>query len=62
VVYVAGSDGKVGVRTVQVGERAGTMWLIQDGLKTDERVIVEGQQNLKPGMPVQTRPFKGNTE
>jgi membrane fusion protein (multidrug efflux system) len=38
------------------------MWLIQDGLKTDERVIVEGQQNLKPGMPVQTRPFKGNTE
>jgi membrane fusion protein (multidrug efflux system) len=62
VVYVVGSDGKVGVRTVQVGERAGTMWLIQDGLKTDERVIVEGQQNLKPGMPVQTRPFKGNTE
>jgi membrane fusion protein (multidrug efflux system) len=62
VVYVVGSDGKVAVRTVQVGERAGTMWLIQDGLKTDERVIVEGQQNLKPGMPVQTRPFKGNTE
>src|SRR5271170_1459934 len=62
VVYVLGSDGKVAVRTVQVGERTGTMWLIQDGLKTDERVIVEGQQNLKPGMPVQTRPFKGNTE
>jgi membrane fusion protein (multidrug efflux system) len=62
VVYVVGSDGKVAVRTVQVGERSGTMWLIQDGLKTDERVIVEGQQNLKPGMPVQTRPFKGNTE
>src|SRR5271170_4938665 len=62
VVYVVGRDGKVAVRTVQVGERTGTMWLIQDGLKTDERVIVEGQQNLKPGMPVQTRPFKGNTE
>ena len=62
VVYVVGSDGKVAVRAVQVGERTGTMWLIQDGLKTDERVIVEGQQNLKPGMPVQTRPFKGNTE
>ena len=62
VVCVVGSDGKVAVRAVQVGERTGTMWLIQDGLKTDERVIVEGQQNLKPGMPVQTRPFKGNTE
>jgi RND family efflux transporter MFP subunit len=62
VVYVVGSDGKVAVRTVQVGERTGTMWLIQDGLKTDERVIVEGQQNLKPGMAVQAKPFKGNTE
>jgi membrane fusion protein, multidrug efflux system len=62
VVYVVGSDGKVAVRTVQVGERTGTMWLVQDGLKTGERVIVEGQQNLRPGMPVQTRPFKGNTE
>ena len=62
VVYVVGSDGKVAVRTVQVGERSGTMWLIQDGLKTDERVIVEGQQNLKPGMAVQAKPYKGNTE
>src|SRR5579863_2666894 len=62
LVYVVGTDGKVAVRSVQVGERTGTMWVIQDGLKPGERVIVEGQQNLKPGMPVQTRPFSGNTE
>jgi membrane fusion protein (multidrug efflux system) len=62
VVYVVGSDGRVAVRTVQVGERAGTMWIIQDGLKPGERVIVEGQQNLKPGMAVQAKPYKGNTE
>ena len=58
VVDVVGNDGKVAVRTVQVGERTRTMWVIRDGLKTGERVIVEGQQNLKPGMPVQTKPFK----
>jgi membrane fusion protein (multidrug efflux system) len=62
VVDVVGNDGKVAVRTVQVGDRTGTMWVIQDGLKAGERVIVEGQQNLKPGMPVQTRAFKADVQ
>jgi membrane fusion protein (multidrug efflux system) len=62
LVDVVGSDGKVAVCPVQVGERTGTMWVIQDGLKPGERVIVEGQQNLRPGMEVQTKPFKGGTE
>jgi membrane fusion protein (multidrug efflux system) len=60
LVDVVGSDGRVAVRPVQVGERTGMMWVIQDGLKPGERVIVEGQQNLKPGMPVETKPFKGD--
>src|SRR6266853_1829858 len=59
VVDVVGNDGKVAVRTVRVGDRTGTMWVIQDGLKAGERVIVEGQ-NLKPGMPVQTKAFKAD--
>ena len=62
VVYAVENGGKVAVRTVQVGERTGTMWVIRDGLKSGERVIVEGQQNLKPGMAVQAKPYKGNTE
>ena len=62
VVYIVGSDGRVTVREVQVGERTGTMWVIQGGLRPGERVIVEGQQTLKPGTPVQTKPFRGNTE
>jgi RND family efflux transporter MFP subunit len=62
LVDVVGSDEKVAVRPVQVAERTGTMWVIQDGLKPGERVIVEGQQNLKPGMPVQTKPFKADVQ
>lgn len=62
VVYVVGADSKVAVRTVHVSDRTPTMWVIQDGLKPGEGVIVEGQQNLKPGMPVQTKPFRGDVQ
>jgi membrane fusion protein (multidrug efflux system) len=62
VVDVVGTDNRVAIRSVQVGERTGTMWMIQDGLKPGERVIVEGQQNLRPGMAVQTKAFNGNNQ
>lgn len=62
VVDVVGNDGRVAVRTVQVGERIGTTWVIREGLQTGERVIVEGQQNLKAGTPVQTKPFQGDAQ
>jgi len=62
LVAVVGKDGRVTMRPVQAGERIGTMWVIQDGLKPGERVVVEGQQNLRQGMAVQTKPFKGDVE
>jgi membrane fusion protein, multidrug efflux system len=61
LAYVVGSDDRVSARPIHVGERTGMMWVIQDGLKPGERVIVEGQQNLRPGMLVQTKPFKAMT-
>ena len=60
LVAVVGTDGRAAMRSVQVGERTGTMWVIQDGLKPGERVIVKGQQNLRSGTTVHTKPFKGN--
>ncbi|WP_263353394.1 efflux RND transporter periplasmic adaptor subunit [Acidicapsa acidisoli] len=62
LVAVVDKDNHVNMRPVQVGERTGTMWVIQGGLKAGDRVVVEGQQNLKPGMTVQTKPFKSNVE
>ena len=56
-VDVVGSDGKVSIRPVQAGERVGSLWIIQSGLQPDERVVVEGQQNLRPGTLVETKPF-----
>ena len=51
-VAVVGSDDKVSVRTVRVGERSGSMWIIEEGVKAGERVVVEGVQKVRDGMPV----------
>jgi RND family efflux transporter MFP subunit len=51
-VAVVGSDDKVSIRTVQVGERTGPMWIIEQGVKPGERVVVEGLQKVRDGMPV----------
>src|SRR3984893_13733908 len=51
-VAVVGTDDKVSVRTVQVGEQTGSMWIIEQGLKAGERVVVEGVQKVRDGMPV----------
>ncbi len=61
-VDVVGSDGRIAIRSVNVGEQVGTMWVVLDGLKAGERVVVEGQQNLRPGMRVEAMPFKGSDE
>jgi membrane fusion protein (multidrug efflux system) len=57
-VDVVGQDDRVAIRPVQLGERIGAMWIVLDGLKPGERVVVEGQQNLRPGTLVQPKPFR----
>ena len=49
---VVGSDNKVNIRPVKVGPTIGKMLIIQDGLKAQERVIVEGLQKVKDGTVV----------
>jgi RND family efflux transporter MFP subunit len=59
-VVVVGNDNNVATRQVQVGERVGTMWVINGGLKPGDRVVVEGQQKLKSGMRVQPKPYRAS--
>jgi membrane fusion protein (multidrug efflux system) len=56
-VDVVGGDNKISIRPVTVGDRVGTKWIIQDGLKPGERVVARGQQTLRPGTTVQPKPF-----
>jgi membrane fusion protein, multidrug efflux system len=56
-VAVVGGDNKIEMRTVKVGERSGSEWVIEDGLKAGETVVVEGTQKIKPGAVVQPKPY-----
>ncbi|QIK81688.1 efflux RND transporter periplasmic adaptor subunit [Lysobacter sp. HDW10] len=49
---VVGKDGKVEVRQVKVSRTIGDKWLVDSGLAAGDKVIVEGLQKIKPGMPV----------
>ncbi len=56
-VAVIGSGNRVEFRPVKVGARIDSMWIIEDGLKTGETLIVEGLQRVKPGVVVNPKPF-----
>ncbi len=56
-VALVDSDDKVSIRTVQVGDRFGSDWIITEGLKPGERVVAEGVQKVRPGMKVTPKPF-----
>jgi RND family efflux transporter MFP subunit len=60
-VAVVGSDDKVNVRTVTVGDRVGNEWVIADGLKAGERVVAEGVQKVREGAHVNPKPFVAQT-
>lgn len=57
-VAVISSDGRGEIRPVTTGTRDGADWVITHGLKAGETVVVEGFQNVRPGITVSTRPWK----
>jgi len=61
-VAVVGSDNKVQIRPVKVGERAGPDWIIEQGLKPGERVVAEGVQKVRGGMAVNPKPLTATAE
>jgi len=58
-VMVVGEGDKVAIRPVKTGSAQGNNWVIIDGLKSGDRVIVEGLQKVKPGAPVKPVQWKG---
>jgi membrane fusion protein (multidrug efflux system) len=56
-VAVVGGDSKVSFRTVKVGERSGSMWVITEGLNAGETVVAEGTMKVRPGMVVKPVAF-----
>ncbi len=54
-------QNKINIRTVRVGDRVGSDWVIADGLKLGDRVVVEGVQKVRPGIQVNPKPFATET-
>jgi membrane fusion protein (multidrug efflux system) len=57
-VGVVGPDSTVEIRPVKVGPRVGSLWVINEGLKPGERVIVAGLQNVRAGAVVKASPVE----
>jgi membrane fusion protein (multidrug efflux system) len=56
-VAVVDAQDRVDVRSVGLGRLVDHAYLVVDGLRAGERVIVEGQQSVQPGMRVQPQPW-----
>jgi len=52
LVVVVDQTNKADIRPVKMGERLGALWEVTDGLKSGDKVIVEGFQKIRPGSPV----------
>jgi membrane fusion protein (multidrug efflux system) len=51
-VALLGPNNKASIRSVKVGEKSGTMWVINEGITPDDQVVVDGLAKVKDGTPV----------
>lgn len=57
-VWVVDEEGKAQPRPIQVEQAYKNNWVVADGLKTGDTVIVEGYQKVAPGAPVSPAPWQ----
>jgi membrane fusion protein, multidrug efflux system len=57
-VLTVGEGNQVFARSVVMGERIGERWIVEQGLKPGDRVIVEGLQKARPGSIVNPKPYQ----
>jgi membrane fusion protein, multidrug efflux system len=57
LIAVVGSDSKVNIRPVTVGDKVGAMWIVAEGLKPGDRVVAEGTTKVSDGIHVNPKPY-----
>ena len=60
-IAIVSETNTVHLQSVTVGEQVGAGWIIENGLKAGERVVVEGAQKVKEGAVVNPKPFGSET-
>ena len=56
-VYTLSPENQVQARAVVTGDRVGDRWIIEQGLRPGDRLIVEGNMKVRPGMTVAPKPY-----
>src|SRR5208282_383288 len=51
-VAVVAAQNSISIRKVKVGDRVGSLWVINDGLAPGEEVVSDGTSKVRDGMPV----------
>ena len=59
-VGIVGADGKVALREVKPGDKVGSLWVINEGLKAGDSVVAEGTQKVREGMQVKPKPYQAS--
>ena len=57
-VAVVTQNSTIKIKPVKVAERFENLWIVEEGLHPNDRVVVEGIQKLKAGMTVTPQPFE----
>jgi membrane fusion protein (multidrug efflux system) len=57
-VYTVGEGNKIEARVVKTGPRVGESWVIEEGLRPGDRVVVEGLLTARPGQIVNPAPYR----
>ena len=61
-VGIVNPDGKAEIRAVTLGPIYGQLVVVKEGLKAGDKVIVEGFQKVRQGIPVSAKPYTGSFE
>ena len=61
-IAVVEPGNKAAFRIVKVGDSVGTDWIITEGLKPGDKVIVQGFMKVREGTPVRPKPFVAAAE
>ncbi|MEO7998291.1 MAG: efflux RND transporter periplasmic adaptor subunit [Gemmatimonadaceae bacterium] len=57
IVYVLGDSNKVSVRVVKAAGWSGKNWLIEKGISTGDKIVVDGVQKISAGAKVRPKPL-----
>ncbi len=58
IAMVVDKESKVELRMITVDRAIGDKWLVSSGLTSGDKLIVEGIQRVRPGVPVKAVPFE----